>query len=163
MVMGRRGPSRRFCSPRCRTAAHRERKRAANAIPAGMRERVRWVRADGKRPIRADGRPASSTDPSTWAMFEDVQTGAGDGFGVMLGSGLGCYDLDDVTDAQAREFADGVAEPVVFVERSMSGRGVHVFIEANEASGWKRTVNGISVERYTRGRFIRMTGVALDF
>lgn len=119
----------------------------------------RWVRADGKRPVTVDGRPASTTDPRTWATLPEVRSAdAGDGMGVMLGGGLGCYDLDDVTVAQAREFAASIPERLVFVERSMSGRGVHIFIEAPEVRGWKRTVAGVSVERYTRARFIRVTG-----
>ena len=116
------------------------------------------MRADGKRPVTVDGRPASTTDSSTWATLAQVRASrAGDGFGVMLGSGLGCYDLDDVTDAQVRDFLMGVPEPVLFVERSVSGRGAHIFVEAPESPGWKRTVDGISVERYTRARFIRTT------
>lgn len=119
----------------------------------------RWVRADGKRPITVDGRPASSTDPSTWSTYSRVQAStAGDGLGVMLGGGLGCYDLDNVSDVEVYRFLASVSEPVVFVERSVSGRGAHVFIEAPESPGWKRTVEGISVERYTRARFIRFTG-----
>lgn len=115
----------------------------------------RWVRADGKRPVQVDGSPASSTDPSTWASFAEVKSKP---HGIMLGDGLGAYDLDHVTDAEARGFIATITEPVVYAERSMSGNGVHVFIEAPEAAGWKRTVNGVSVERYTRARFIRVTG-----
>lgn len=78
--------------------------------------------------------------------------------GVMLGDGLGCYDLDHVSDADLRDFVAGIAEPIVFVERSMSGNGFHVFIEAPEERGWKRG----NVERYTRQRFIRVTGDAVS-
>lgn len=141
----------RFCSPKCRTYWHR----AAGRLPARMTSERRWVRADGKRPIQADGSPASSTDSSTWASFEAVRcAGSGDGFGVMLGGGLGCYDLDHVSAADLRDFIAGVVEPVLFVERSVSGNGFHVFVEAPEAKGWKRG----NVERYTRERFIRVTG-----
>lgn len=90
-------------------------------------------------------------------MEEVRASDAGDGFGVMLGRGLGCYDIDHATDAQIRRFVATVAEPVVMVERSSSGRGAHVFVVADEAPGWKRTVDGLSVERYTRERFIRTT------
>ena len=127
-------------------------------IPVELTTRLAWVRADGKRPIRPDGRPASSTNRGTWSAWADVQTGAGDGFGIMLGDGLGCYDLDAVTDRQAREFVATIPEPVVYVERSSSGRGVHVFVEALEGSGWRRMIDGVSVERYARSRFILMTG-----
>jgi len=133
-------------------AAHR-----ANRLPKAMEGR-RWVRAAGKRPLTVDGRAASTTQRGTWATFRQVRAStAGNGFGVMLGSGLGCYDLDHVTDEQVREFVAKVPEPVVMVERSLSGRGAHVFIEAPEGPGTKRVVDGISVERYTRARFIRTT------
>ncbi|TYR16742.1 DNA primase [Corynebacterium urealyticum] len=128
-------------------------------MPDALTARRAWVRADGKRPITASGAPASSTDASTWADYAEVQSGAGDGFGVMLGGGLGCYDLDGcLVDGQlvpwAEAVLDGIAEPIVYVEVSMSGSGVHVFVEAEESPGYRRG----GVERYTRGRFIRMTG-----
>ena len=72
----------------------------------------------------------------------------------MLGGGLGCYDLDHVTDDQARRIIDTITEPIIYTERSMSGDGVHVFVEAPEGPGSRS--NGI--ERYTRARFIRVTG-----
>lgn len=115
------------------------------------------MRAEGKRPVRVDGRWASSTKPWTWATFAEVQRGAGDGFGVMLGGGLACWDLDDCFEdgrlaAWAREALNGVVP--VFAERSMSGRGLHVFVEAPEGPGRK----GGGVEFYSRSRFIRVTG-----
>ncbi len=73
----------------------------------------------------------------------------------MLGGGLGCYDLDHFTDEQARAFIATIPEPVLFVERSMSGTGIHVFIKAPEGPGRRRD----GIERYTRARFIRTTGV----
>lgn len=152
------GRIRRYCSNACRQRAYR-----ARQVPAEMRGR-RWVRADGKRPIRCDGTPASSVNPATWSTLAAVrESTAGDGFGVMLGGGLGCYDLDHVTDGQVRAFLASVGEPVVMIERSMSGEGAHVFIRADESPGWKRTVDGVSVERYTRARFIRTTLERMSF
>ena len=151
----RAGPGRvaRFCpGSRCRVAAHR-----ANKLPKAMEGR-RWGRAAGKRPLTVDGRSASTTQRSTWSTYQDVRASkVGNGFGVMLGGGLGCYDLDHVTDEQVAEFVAKVPEPVVLVERSMSGDGAHVFVEAPEGPGTKRVVDGVSVERYTRARFIRTT------
>jgi len=118
-----------------------------------MESEARWVRAVGKRPIMPDGSPASSTDANTWALYGAVLAGRGDGVGVMLGGGLGCYDLDNVMPAEVRAFVATVKEPVLYVERSMSGNGAHVFVRAPESRGWKRG----NVERYTWGRFIRMT------
>lgn len=120
-----------------------------------MTDRATWARAVGKRPVTTTGAPASSTDPATWTTFRAVQrSSVGDGFGIMLGDGLGCIDLDHVTDDEAREIAATIAEPILFAERSVSGHGVHLFIEAPEARGSRRG----NVERYTRARFIRMTG-----
>lgn len=135
-------------------AAHRAKK-----IPAELTHCNRWVRCDGKRPVMVDGRPASSTNSATWASYADVKSSsAGDGFGVMLGDGLGCYDLDHVSDEQARSFLASVPERVIFTERSTSGNGVHIFVEASPGRGSRRIVDGLRVERYTTGRFIRMTG-----
>lgn len=147
-----------FCSGACRQRAYRARR---SGVPERMRETRRWVRADGKRPIRPDGRWASSTKSFTWSSFAAVQSGAGDGFGVMLGGGLACWDLDDCfVDGRlagwAREAVEGV-DPI-FVERSVSGRGLHVFVEAPEGPGRK----GGGVEFYSRERFIRVTGDRVD-
>lgn len=123
-----------------------------------MTSRRSWARADGKRPVQPSGRPASSTNPNTWVSFGEVQSGFGDGYGVMLGGGLGCYDFDHVTDADARVLVSSVPEPIVWVERSVSGRGVHVFVEAPEGPGCRQ----VGFERYTRSRFIRVTGVRFE-
>lgn len=152
LVLSRSGA--RFCSTKCRVYWHR----AQGRIPARMTSGVRWVRAAGKRPIRVDGSPASSTDPSTWSTYRDVKRStAGDGYGIMLGGGVGCYDLDHVTDEEAHAFLATVTEPIIFVERSISGDGVHVFVGADESKGWRRG----GVEKYTRDRFIRVTGIPL--
>ncbi|KGM18154.1 hypothetical protein [Corynebacterium auriscanis] len=128
-----------------------------------MTQTARWARADKKKPITPTGRPASSTDNSTWSRYRDVQQGAGDGYGVMLGGGLGCYDLDHCIDdgvvaSWAVEFIGEIPEEIVFMERSVSGTGIHVFVEADETPGYRRG----KVERYSRGRFIRVTGVRLE-
>ena len=153
---GGRGRSPRFCGATCRKRASRRRADVKRVFV----ERVgdRWVRAVGKRPVMVDGSPASSTNPATWSSFDAVQRGAGDGFGVMLGGGLGCYDLDHVIEggvlvSWAREFIERIPEQVLFMETSVSGTGVHVFVEAAEGRGSRRD----GVERYTRSRFIRMT------
>lgn len=105
----------------------------------------------------ADGRPASSTDPATWADFADVQSGAGDGLGVMLGGGLACWDFDHCLSGEGLDpaIAARLAElEPVWVERSMSGTGLHVFVLAPEGPGRKSP----GVEFYSRARFIRVTG-----
>lgn len=129
-------------------------------LPAVMRNAHRWVRADGKRPLTVAGYGASSTDPSTWSGYGDVIQGPGDGYGFMLGGGVGCYDLDHaLVDGRLKQWArvvvDSIPEPVLYVERSVSGEGLHVFVEAAEGRGSRRTVGDGLVERYTVARFIR--------
>src|SRR5690625_3625179 len=147
----------KFCSGKCRQKSYRARRagvKRLQALSVG-----RWVRASGKRPVMVDGSSASSTNPATWVSFAEVQSGAGDGFGVVLdGSGLGCYDFDncfdgDVLKPAVREFIAGIAYPIVYVERSVSGNGLHVFVEAEKQRGFRSD----GVEFYSWGRFIRMT------
>lgn len=117
------------------------------------------MRRDGKRPIQLDGAPASSTDPSTWSTYEDAHAStAGDGLGVMLGNGLACWDLDHCLDGstltdRAAELLASIDAPI-WVERSMSGTGLHIFVNAPEVRGWRRD----GVEFYARARFIAVTG-----
>ena len=154
---GARGRTPRFCSAACKQKSYRERRagmKRLQALSVG-----RWVRAVGKRPVMVDGSAASSTNPATWVSFAEAQSGAGDGFGVVLdGSGLGCFDFDDCFDGgvlkpAVRDFIAGIAYPIVYVERSVSGNGLHVFVEAEKQRGFRRD----GVEFYSWGRFIRMT------
>lgn len=146
------------CGARCRKRVSRP-----VVLPVVMRFARRWVAWDlvegRKVPISPGGRYASVTDPSTWTSFEDV---AGGRFGFVLGDGIGCWDFDGC-------LSDGVLAPWVrerlalidrplFVEVSQSGHGLHVFVEAEEAPGSNRVVDGHRVEFYSRDRFIAMTG-----
>ena len=156
-AVGRRGPTPRFCSARCRKRASRSRGKLLERFMSLAEGR--WVRASGKRPVTIEGVPASSTNSATWSSHCDVVTSkAGDGLGVMLGGGLACLDLDDCFEGGrispwAREAIDSLGAPVLLCERSVSGRGLHVFHECPEGPG--RRVGG--VEHYSRARFIRVT------
>lgn len=153
---GARGRTASYCSSACRQKAYRARGRVKKTFVDSVGDR--WVRADHKRPIMPDGSSASSTNSATWSSFEAVRTGAGDGFGLMVGGGLGCYDLDHViVDGELEpwvlEFVGSIPEPILFMETSMSGTGVHIFIGAPESRGSRQG----QVERYTKERFIRTT------
>ena len=81
----------------------------------------------------------------------------------MLGGGIGCYDLDHcvadgVIESWATKFVAGIPEPILYTEVSVSGTGLHVFVEAPEAAGTRLG----NVERYTRARFIRCTAQTVD-
>ena len=156
---GARGRTPTYCSHRCRQAAYRARVKARPrpVFPEEMIEEPRWTRADGKRPIRTDGRAASSVNPATWTSYSNVQQGPGDGYGFMLGGGYGCIDLDHcLTGGKLTPLAARILKknPEAFVEISTSGTGLHVFGLLPEAVGRKR--DGIEV--YSVARFIKVTG-----
>lgn len=77
----------------------------------------------------------------------------------MLGAGLACWDLDGVIDddgalhPDAQRVLEHVGSDAVWVERSMSGRGLHVFV-------WGGGQSQVSerVSYYAHSRFIAVTG-----
>lgn len=77
----------------------------------------------------------------------------------MMGDGLACYDIDHCLDGDdlapwAREAVNAITAPILYVERSMSGDGLHIFVEASAPHGFRRH----GVEFYPTGRFIAVTG-----
>lgn len=147
----RRGITPRFCSTACRQKAYRARQR--NRYPQEMTNACRWAAADGKRPMQANGKPASSTKPETWAQFRDVKKKP---HGFMLGGGFACIDLDDCfINGQLQKWARRIvdAAPGAFIERSVSGKGLHIFGFLPEDRGR----NYGRVEVYSNARFIRTT------
>ncbi|MFJ3719060.1 DNA primase [Streptomyces sp. NPDC090057] len=151
----------RFCSGRCRVAAHRARKR----LPEELTARARWVRHTARKaPLTAAGRAASSTDPATWTDYATVarsQAGTGLGF-VLDGDGVVCVDLDHALDEQGRAlpWARRILErtPGCWTEVSVSGRGLHVWGYGRLEAGRRLSMDGGSVELYGWGRFIAVTG-----
>lgn len=158
-ALGARGRTPKYCSARCRKAASRARsKMEFRKFPSAMLAAARWTRADGKRPITPKGASASSTNAATWSAFADVQSGAGDGFGFMLGGGFACLDLDDCfsSEGELKSVAAALVadNPGAFIERSVSGRGLHIFGLLPPGRG--RRLTGLEV--YSSARFIRTTG-----
>lgn len=154
---GARAIKPKYCSNRCTQKAHRL--RLKYPVPVSMTDAVRWVRANGKKPLRVNGRNASSTNPDSWISYDNARTSSvGDGFGFMLGGGFAVYDFDHCfTDSGAlspdvSKMIRHIAEPVLFVEVSCSGDGLHVFVQS-EARSYRRG----GVEFYSRARFVRMT------
>lgn len=157
----------RFCSTRCRVAAHRARRRQQERpscpLPAAMVEARRWVNHDAaKVPLDPrTGRRASVSDPATWGTYQQA-TARNDRLGYVLGEGIGCIDLDHCLDEQGRP-TQAAADLVEFyagsyIEVSPSGRGLHIWGTAPERSGFRRTWKGQAVEFYSRGRYITITG-----
>lgn len=147
----------RTCSPKCRKRVSRK-----PAMSTEMTSRDRWVRRNAlKRPITVTGKPASSTDASTWSSFavaRDSQYGSGLGF--VLGDGVGCIDLDHCINGGvlADWAADVVAKnPDTYIEVSMSGTGLHIFGLLAEGPG-RKVRDGRNIEIYSQGRYIAFTG-----
>lgn len=145
----------RTCSPRCRKRLSR-----AGVAPE-LRKLPRWVsHTTTKRPVRVDGSPASSTDPETWARYEDVQGLSRKGF-VLNGDGIVCLDLDHcLRDGKPTPEAVALLDrlPATYVEVSPSGDGLHVWGRGVVAAGRRLNVDGLSVEVYGSGRYITVTG-----
>jgi putative DNA primase/helicase len=127
----------------------------------------RYVRRGGKwtkAPIMATtGAAASSTDPETWAPFEDAvaayDRGGVDGIGSVLGDGVTGVDLDGCVDPTTGGLAPW-AEAIVarlgsYTERSPSGRGVHVLVAGTLPPGGRRTG---PIELYDAARYFTITG-----
>lgn len=160
-VVARSGRRPKFCSAACRQKAHRQ-KRAERRLmfPEGLRDRARWVRCEGKVPVGREGWRLKWLDESNWLSLNGVlASGWGDGFGFVLGDGVGVIDLDDCVDGEGRlsELAVSVLgeNPGAWVELSVSGRGLHVWGLLPEAVG----ARGKGWEVYSRARFVRCTGV----
>lgn len=153
----------KFCTQKCGTYFRRKRL----TLPAELTSRDSWVRFDAKkRPLTDAGTSASSTNPSTWSDFASVATSSvGVGIGLVLtGDGLGCFDLDHcVSDGQLSDEALAYVKSKnpFYVEISPSGTGIHAWVHAHSQPGWRRKVGGLSVEFYTRERYLTVTGRAL--
>ncbi|WP_199552796.1 DNA primase [Streptomyces sp. N35] len=159
-----RGRVPRFCSTRCRVAAHRAR-RAESALPKELTRRRRWVRRDvRKAPRTTDGAYASVADGSVWSTHADaLRSRAGVGLGYVLaeGDGVACIDLDHCLDggqlaAWARDILDRC--PATFVEVSVSGAGLHIWGRATVTRGRRIRRDGVVIEIYGQARYIAVTG-----
>jgi len=137
-------------------------------------------RASDKSPIdplhpapASDFARSNAQDSSTWLHFDVAQAyadGIGQGYGVGLvlhaGCGLFCVDLDgclagDIpTPFAAQMVRDARAQlPDVYVEVSMSGRGLHIIGPYSGEPPPHSTKNkALHVELYTKSRYVALTG-----
>jgi hypothetical protein len=151
-------------------------------IPEELRRLNQWVCANGdsKVPMQAN-RPyaASSTNPDTWASFEDalwaVEHGYYDYIGFVFNdNGIVGIDLDDAIDYVESTYfsgeivrhpaASGLALDILnlcntYSEVSKSGTGLHILLKGDIPFKGKNNLNG--VEMYKTARFFIMTGDTL--
>lgn len=155
----------RFCSTRCRVAAHRAAKK--DAVPNELKTRDRWVRRAANKTPLTTGMAASSTDPRTWSTHKDATaSSAGVGLGFVLSDvdDVVCIDLDHCLNPLTGRLAPWAAAIVrdagaTYVEVSPSGDGLHIWGRADVRQGRRiRRLDGTAVEIYGTGRYIAMTG-----
>lgn len=138
-------------------------------IPQELRVLKQWVCANenSKVPMQANcPYPASSTNPATWASFEDavwaVEHGYYDHIGFVFNdNGIVGIDLDDAIIHKA---ASPLASEVMtlcnsYTEVSKSGTGLHIFVLGDIPFKGKNNLSG--VEMYKTARFFIMTGDAV--
>lgn len=146
------------------------------AIPIGMRSLERWVlwkkvvrnAKPTKVPFQANGKPASSTNPSHWVSFSEavsaLDDGDMDGIGFVFeaGSGMVGIDLDDCLDIHGNPepwAAEILSRIDTYTEVSPSGRGLKLFaIGPDIGKGRKTYVDSGAIEVYSSGRFFTVTG-----
>ncbi len=139
-------------------------------IPAELRNLGQWVmwryeqRGDRvtKVPCTPTGASAKSTDPATWATFDQVMAAAAhfDGIGFVFSEHdpfCGC-DFDAPLDAGKLATVQTLAS---YTERSPSGAGLHVIVRA-ALPGPGRNDRKAGREIYDRGRYFTMTGDIAD-
>lgn len=159
-----RGPMPRFCSTRCRVAAHRAR-RAESALPAEMTRRRRWVRRDERKaPRTLTGGFASVTAPNSWSAHSEAAVsavGVGVGYVLAEGDGVVCIDLDHcLADGELEPWARAILArcPATFTEISPGGEGLHVWGRGELKRGRRMRRDGAAVEVYGQDRYVAVTG-----
>lgn len=126
---------------------------------------------DIKKPTKIPYNPitaqrASVTDPSTWEHFgycvqAATQTAFYDGIGFVLSEKdpYAIIDLDDPEDNEdiLRRHAYLYDHFDSYIERSPSGKGVHIIVKATVADGRRKS----KIELYSTERYMTMTGDVL--
>lgn len=162
-----------------------DRHRLDAVVPAALRERPQWVVwryvERGGKPTKVPFNPvhgwaASSTDPNTWATYEQacarVTSGAGgfEGIGfVFAPDDRFCgIDLDgSIIDGQIVAGAQAIIDAfATYTEISPSGKGVKLFLTGTKPQGVgcaRVDVDGFArIEMYDTARFFTVTGRHLD-
>jgi primase-polymerase (primpol)-like protein len=141
-------------------------------IPQELRVLRQWVCAneDSKVPMQANRPyPASSTNPATWASFEDALWAVEHGYYDYLGfvfndNGIVGIDIDDGFDKNGciSSLADNIITKCLsYTEKSKSGRGFHIFVKGDVPFKGKNNLKGVEI--YKSARYFIMTGKTLIY
>lgn len=138
-------------------------------IPAELAVSPQWVcHNQAKVPLNVKtGKPAKTTDPTTWASFDEavqaVANGRYAGIGFVFSDddpycGIDldkCFDGDQLAP-WAKDMVDALGS---YTEISPSGGGLHIIVKAALPGNGKNChKNGVQLEMYDRGRYFCMTG-----
>ena len=136
-------------------------------IPNELTKLDQWVCAweGSKCPMSAYGyEGASSSDPSTWASFEQAAGCVEQGFYDYIGfvfqkeNGLVGIDIDTGYDDGLLNSlcVDVIKHTMSYTEKSKSGRGVHIFIKGTLPFSGRNNQDGIEI--YCEKRYFITTG-----
>jgi putative DNA primase/helicase len=116
-------------------------------------------------------RGADSTNPSTWATFNEALSvyskGKYDGIGFVFANGYCGIDLDHCRNAETGEIEAWAIDIVKLIdsytEISPSGTGLHIITKAKlDGDGVNRCVDGHKIEIYDCKRYFTITGDHLE-
>ncbi len=145
----------------------------AKALPGGKSTKIPYS------PTPKGGK-ASTTNSGTWGTYEEAQkTMAADnysGVGYVLGKEEAyiCIDLDHCLDRDSHKISDEKAKAIVniikesggtYTEISPSGDGIHIWGKARlpeNEKGIEKGIHASFIEMYRQGRYITVTGNALN-
>lgn len=144
--------------------------------PEELASLERWIRWDhkattgGKKtkiPLTVDGRPGSTTDPSTWTTYDNVKDFPKIGFVFVEGDGLIGIDLDHVIQGKilAGWARDIIESAKSYCEFSPSHEGLHIIGRGKKPAWLPNRVdmpNEAGLEVYTQGRYFTFTGEVFE-
>ena len=141
------------------------------SIPSEMQALPQWVGvwSSSKIPMQIrQKKAASSSDPTTWATYDEaaeaVRQGVYDQLGfVFAGNGIVGIDIDTGFEdgLMTQLCADIMAQCGSYTEKSRSGRGVHIFVKGHLPFSGRNNFQGVEI--YSEKRFFIMTGKVLIF
>ena len=139
-------------------------------FPKELQRHDQWVVWKGKKilydPTRLNSK-ANVNDPYSWGSFNQADAAfseggwLGVGF-VLTGNGIAGVDLDKcVVDGEPNKDALQLMADLdaPYIEYSPSGNGLRAFGFSNQSiTGVRGQLDGLSVELYTKGRYLTVTG-----
>lgn len=150
-----------------------------NNIPAELKNLRQWVCYKTKKLENKTAKfmispvtnsYAKSNDSNTWTDFETafkyMKQKRMEGLAFVLTKGMVFVDIDHTTDEKGNlnEFANKILNelPNTYAERSVSGKGVHIFCWGNLPQNSLKRNDNLGIEMYDTKRFVCITGDLID-